>query len=172
MQIWLANIFCLAEKSPWLAVSPPVWVAVNTSASHNAHTCPEQTSILQLTWALIVVRVYKIYCSNIECPIMRDVYGSPESKFGCVRCASYTFGSEKGSVKSMLYCCENVENYGPMCNLLVFCQLYIILYIMWTLHRKLDCQCILWSQSIFLESPNKTFLTRYTSYVINTKSWV
>ncbi len=28
-------------KSPWLAVSPGLWVAVNTSASHNWH-CPEQ----------------------------------------------------------------------------------------------------------------------------------
>ncbi len=46
MQIWLANIFCLAEihiqtryecvESLWLAVSPGVWVAVNASASHNA----------------------------------------------------------------------------------------------------------------------------------------
>ncbi len=41
------------------------------------HTLPRtNNSILQLTW---VVGVYKIYCSNIECPIIREVYGPPES---------------------------------------------------------------------------------------------
>ncbi len=44
------------------------------------HTLPRtNSSILQLTWALIVVGVYKIYCSNIECLIIREVYRSPDS---------------------------------------------------------------------------------------------
>ncbi len=60
----------------WLAASPGVWVALNVSASHNGQHCPEQ---LQLTWPLIVVWVYKIYFSNIECPIIREDYQSPES---------------------------------------------------------------------------------------------
>ncbi len=33
-----------------------------------------------MTWVLKVVGVYKIYCSNIECPIIREVYWSPESR--------------------------------------------------------------------------------------------
>ncbi len=37
------------------------------------------SSILQLTWLLIVVGVYKIYSSNIEFPIIREVYRSLES---------------------------------------------------------------------------------------------
>ncbi len=46
-------------KCLWLAVSPGVWVSVNTSASHNSHTSPEQTStVLQLIWVLIVVGVF------------------------------------------------------------------------------------------------------------------
>ncbi len=39
--------------------------------------CPEQT-IAYYNW-LRVVGVYKIYCSNIECPIIREVYRSLES---------------------------------------------------------------------------------------------
>ncbi len=61
----------------WLTASPGVWVAMNASASHNAQHCPEQ---LQLTWLSIVVGVYKIYCSNIDCPIIREVYRSPKNK--------------------------------------------------------------------------------------------
>ncbi len=87
MQIWLANMVCLSEihiqirkegvKSLWLAVSSDVWVSVNTVIMHT----PPRTyiSLLQLTWVLIVVGGYKIYCSNIECPIIREVYWSPES---------------------------------------------------------------------------------------------
>ncbi len=52
----------------YLAASPGMWVAVNAWASHNAQHCPEQ---LLLTWLLIVVGVYKVYCSNIEYPIIR-----------------------------------------------------------------------------------------------------
>ncbi len=37
------------------------------------------SSLLQVTWLLIVVGVYQIYYSNIECPIIREVYRPPES---------------------------------------------------------------------------------------------
>ncbi len=63
-----------------LAVSPGVWVAVNASASHNTqHWLEKKCSIWQLTWLLIVVGSYKIYCSNIEYAIIREVCWSPES---------------------------------------------------------------------------------------------
>ncbi len=53
-------------------------LAVNASAI-TIHTLPRtNSSILQLTWVLIVVGVYQIYWSNIECPIIREVYWSPE----------------------------------------------------------------------------------------------
>ncbi len=89
MHIWLANIFCLTEihkytdkikrckKSvidhlgcQWLWMLQP----------HLMHTLTRTNScILQLTWVIIVVGVYKIYCSNIECQIISEVYWSPES---------------------------------------------------------------------------------------------
>ncbi len=51
-----------------------IWLAV----SHNAQ--PRTNNyILQMTWLLIAVGVYNIYCINIECPIIRGVYWSPES---------------------------------------------------------------------------------------------
>ncbi len=61
------------DKNVWIVL----WRAA--SASHNAQHCPEQ---FQLTWILLVlvVGVHKIYCSNIECPIIREVYRSPESR--------------------------------------------------------------------------------------------
>ncbi len=38
------------------------------------HTLPRtNNNILQLTWVWLVVAVYKIYCSNIECPIIRGL---------------------------------------------------------------------------------------------------
>ncbi len=93
MQNWLANKLCLAEihthahrwdymvwRVLWLAVSPGVWVAVNVSVSRCTALPRTNNSILQLTWLLIVLRVYKIYYSNIEFPIIREVYRSPESR--------------------------------------------------------------------------------------------
>ncbi len=49
--------------------------------SQSQYTLPQNKhTILQLTWVLVVVGVFiKIYCSNIECPIIREVYWSPES---------------------------------------------------------------------------------------------
>ncbi len=46
------------------------------------HTLPRtNNTILKLTW---VMGVYKIYCSNIECQIIREVYRSLESNPQCV----------------------------------------------------------------------------------------
>ncbi len=46
-------------KNPWLAVSPAMWAAMNASASHNTHRT--NIGILQLTWELIVVGVFKTF---------------------------------------------------------------------------------------------------------------
>ncbi len=66
-------------KCPWLAVSPGVWVAVNVSAIHNTH-CAEQTIAIAISLSINSCwSSHKIYCSTIECPILRELYRSPES---------------------------------------------------------------------------------------------
>ncbi len=61
-------------------VSPGVWVAVNALGSHNTNTFPKQTHRIAIDVSINSCgRFYKIYCSNIECPIIREVYRSPES---------------------------------------------------------------------------------------------
>ncbi len=93
MQIWFPNIFCLAEihiqrwdKKVWKVcdwlyhlVCGWLWML----QPFTMHTLPRTNSsifILQLIWGLIVEEVYKIYCSNIEWPIIREVHQSPESR--------------------------------------------------------------------------------------------
>ncbi len=62
---WLYHLVCR-----WLWMLQPVTM----------HTLPRtNSSILQLTWVLIVVGVYIVCCSNIECPIIRELYKTPES---------------------------------------------------------------------------------------------
>ncbi len=96
----MANIFCLAEihihhwlyhlVCGWLWMLQPVTM----------HTLPRTNSnILWLTWVLIVVGFDKIYCSKIECAIIREVYRSPESSGSMV---SFT-------KKSYLY--KKLEDY-------------------------------------------------------------
>ncbi len=68
-------------KCPWLAVSPGVWVVMNASASHNILTAPEQTHHFAIDLSINSCgSFYKIYCSNIECLIIREVYRSPASR--------------------------------------------------------------------------------------------
>ncbi len=68
-------------KCQWLDVSPAgVCVVVNASASHNTLTAPEQTHCIAIDLSINSCgSFYQIYCSNIECLIIREVYRSPES---------------------------------------------------------------------------------------------
>ncbi len=49
------------------------------SQSQYTHTTPEQTYCIAIDLSINSCEsFYKIYCSNIECPIIREVYRSPE----------------------------------------------------------------------------------------------
>ncbi len=80
---WLALIFCLTEKHTnaikrceescdWLhhLVCGWLWMLQPVTMHSTAQ---------KLTWLLIVVEIYRNYCLNIECPIISEVYQSPES---------------------------------------------------------------------------------------------
>ncbi len=69
-------------------VSPGVCVAVNASASHNTQHCPKQ-SLKQCHIAIDLTinssgSLYQIYSPNIEYPIIREVYRSPESSLDLI----------------------------------------------------------------------------------------
>ncbi len=68
---WLYHL-CVWGRG-WLWMLQPVTIHIQ---SQNKHT------ILQLTWVFNCCgSFYKIYCSNIECPIIREVYPFTESTF-------------------------------------------------------------------------------------------
>ncbi len=72
-----------AYKSWYILTGYCINIAVCTNFNMiHMHTLPRtNSSILQLTLLLIVVGVHKMYYSNIECPIIREVYRSLECTF-------------------------------------------------------------------------------------------
>ncbi len=91
MQIWLANkiLPCWDTHTQMrLDVKSPVtgcitWCVGGCECFNQSRitSLPRTNNdLLQLTWLLIVVGVYKIYYSSIKFPFIREVYWSPESK--------------------------------------------------------------------------------------------
>ncbi len=57
-----------------IGLSHGVWVAVNASASHNTHTAQNKQYDIAIDLSINSCgSFYKIDCSNIECPIIREV---------------------------------------------------------------------------------------------------
>ncbi len=55
-------------------------VVVNAKVSHNKLTAPEQTHRIAIDLSINSCgSFYKIYCSNIECLIIKEVYPSPDT---------------------------------------------------------------------------------------------